>query len=232
MPRLLTHALGMRSLGSRCHSFHQIVGLQGDVLDTMASIALLKPSALVPLDHLPVSRLRRDAFKLHGVCRFRRTGDDFVAHKIALHPELLDDERWHGYARFVLYHEYLHALGFRRHNSTFRTLERLWDYTPLGRADAAVLEVASSGGTLSDAKPPIRELGAWSFTNHLIARQYPWTWVCPNCKRLHHRKRRQNGRLTCANPIHARGTPLFDVPTVEAIAWAPRAMLRATSVSD
>ena len=45
--------------------------------------------------------------------------------KIDLHPDLFSESRWERLAASVLYHEYLHALGFR-HCPTFRKLESLW----------------------------------------------------------------------------------------------------------
>ena len=44
---------------------------------------------------------------------------------IDLHPRLLSDE-WMPYAAWVLHHEFVHALGYTAHDSTFRSLEALW----------------------------------------------------------------------------------------------------------
>ena len=40
---------------------------------------------------------------------------------------------WLDYARFVLYHEYLHALGNRFHDAHFRNLELQWPHSGADR---------------------------------------------------------------------------------------------------
>ena len=123
----------------------------------------------------------------------------------------------------MLYHEYIHALGFRRHDRAFRALERAWDETPLGRTDADALLGCSSASTQalpaarldivdSCGGSTIREVGAQRFAFYLSARRYQWMWVCPECGRRHHRKRRQNGRFVCRNASHERGVRLVDAP--------------------
>ncbi len=97
---------------------------------------------------------------------------------------------WHRYARFLLYHEYLHALGFWRHDRAFRALEQAWDAVDDG----------------------IRTSGGACFTEHLVRRKFRWCWVCPECGREHLRHRRQNGRFACANAAHSRGIKLVDMP--------------------
>jgi len=89
-----------------------------------------------------------------------------------------------------LYHEFVHALGFRRHDCTFRTFERMWD-----RVD-----------------PEARTVTQIKFANFLWVRQFRWNWCCPECGRGHLRKRRQNGRNACVNPAHERGVRLVDTP--------------------
>ena len=68
------------------------------------------------LDGVPLGMLRRSATRLHAVCRYRRgvrksegvTPADVRC--IDVHPYALTEE-WSRYADFLLYHEYLHALG-------------------------------------------------------------------------------------------------------------------------
>ena len=55
---------------------------------------------------------------------------------VDLNPHLLN-EQWLDYAAFVLFHEYLHVLGYRAHDRTFRSLEARWpNATASGRGKA------------------------------------------------------------------------------------------------
>ncbi|MED5496843.1 MAG: hypothetical protein VX872_04680, partial [Candidatus Thermoplasmatota archaeon] len=96
-------------------------------------------------------------------------------------PPMLLEPSWHDYARFVLYHEYLHALGNRFHDAAFRRLEQLWPH-----------EGAQRG----------RE-----FTQFLRQRTATWLWACTTCDNKYPRKRRANGRFRC----RACSTILVDV---------------------
>ena len=44
---------------------------------------------------------------------------------IDIHPRLLTKD-WIPYGAWVLHHEFVHALGYTAHDSTFRSLENLW----------------------------------------------------------------------------------------------------------
>ena len=90
---------------------------------------------------------------------------------IDVHPYALTDE-WSRYADFLLYHEYLHALGLSNHGREFRELESLWPDT----------EARSMGER---------------FGMHLRERSAKWLWVCPSCGNRHPRARRGNGRYRC-----------------------------------
>ena len=90
---------------------------------------------------------------------------------IDLHPQLLED-RWSAYAGFVLHHEYIHALGFRGHDSTFRSLESAWP-----------------GRTASRHAP--------EFTETLRRARAAWLWVCSQCDRSYPRQKQSKGRYRC-----------------------------------
>ena len=87
--------------------------LKEDILSQMISMGHWSEEELLPLQDIPLAVLRRNATQRHGVTRFRR-GARATELKIEdvetvdLHPQLLN-ESWNDYARFVLYHEYLHA---------------------------------------------------------------------------------------------------------------------------
>ena len=106
--------------------------LQDEVLEQMKTIGFENESRLNSLNSIPLAVLRRNATQRHGVTRFRRGANASElktedVETVDLHPMLLDPS-WHDYARFVLYHEYLHALGNRFHDTTFRRLEQLWPH--------------------------------------------------------------------------------------------------------
>ena len=77
---------------------------------------------------------------------------------------------WHDYARFVLYHEYLHALGNRFHDAAFRRLEQLWPH-----------DGAERGRELHNFYVKGRQHGCG----------------CTTCDKKYPRKRRANGRFRC-----------------------------------
>ncbi len=159
--------------------------LKNDVLEQMKTIGFENEFRLHALDSIPLAVLRRSATQRHGVTRFRRGANASElktedVETVDLHPMLLDPS-WHDYARFVLFHEYLHALGNRFHDATFRRLEQLWPHHGQERG---------------------RE-----FTQFLRRRTATWLWVCATCDNKYPRKRRANGRFRC----RACSTTLIDV---------------------
>lgn len=149
--------------------------LKDDVLEEMNKIGFNDQACMNSLNSIPLAVLRRNATQRHGVTRFRRGANPSElktedVQTVDLHPMLLHAS-WHDYARFVLYHEYLHALGNRFHDVAFRRLERLWPHYGAERG---------------------RE-----FTQFLRQRTATWLWVCTTCDKKYPRKRRANGRFRC-----------------------------------
>ena len=147
------------------------------VIVTMHQIPQLDQLPVHELQKIPLGRLRRDATRLHAVCRYQKgvrkseiVGPDDVR-CVDVHPVALTDD-WQRYAAFLLYHEFLHALGFTGHDRAFRNLEALWP----------------------DIKA--RNMGK-SFGNHLRKRAAKWLWTCPQCSKEHPRTRRGMGRYRC-----------------------------------
>jgi len=120
------------------------------VIDTMSKIPELSIFDIHKLKNISLGYLRKNNKTMLGCCRFKKNcrwikrdkngkiverGKDFWPYentlgpddvrKIDLHPDLFSESRWERLAASVLYHEYLHALGFR-HCPTFRKLEALW----------------------------------------------------------------------------------------------------------
>ena len=172
-------------------AYYEACALRRDVLGSMGELAFFRDQGapLEALGAIPIGTLRRDATRTHAACRMRVRGQVRRVLRVDVHPVALEVAAFHGYARFLLYHEYVHSLGFYRHDKAFRTVEALWD-----GIDASA-----------------RHQGA-EFADFLAARRKVWLWVCPACQRRHLRSRRQNGRFSCANPRHARGVRLVDLP--------------------
>ena len=147
------------------------------VIRKMRTIEELDHFDLDSLGDIPLGTLRRHATRLHAVCRYRRgvrkkdgvTPSDVRC--IDIHPYALTDV-WSRYADFLLYHEYLHALGIYDHGREFRELESLWPDT----------EARSMGE---------------KFGIHLRERSAKWLWACPSCGNKYPRSRRGNGRYRC-----------------------------------
>lgn len=143
----------------------------------MRSIDELSRFDLDLLSEIPLGILRRDSTRLHAICRYKkgvskagRTGPSDVR-CIDVHPYSVT-EQWIRYADFLLYHEYLHALGISDHGREFRYLESLWSDTEA-------------------------RLMGQKFGLHLRERSAKWLWVCPSCGNRHPRARRGNGRYRC-----------------------------------
>jgi len=159
--------------------------LRDEVLEEMKAIGFDNELRLHALNTIPLAVLRRNATQRHGVTRFRRGANASElktedVETIDLHPILLDPS-WRDYAQFVLYHEYLHALGHRFHDATFRQLEQLWPHNGAERGR--------------------------NFTQFLRQRTATWLWVCTSCNNKYPRKTRANGRFRC----RACSTVLVDV---------------------
>ena len=152
-----------------------LTSLKEYVLNEMEVMQFWHHETLLPLHSIQLAVLRKNATQRHGVTRFRR-GAHASALKtedvetIDLHPQLLEN-RWLDYARFVLYHEYLHALGNRFHDAHFRNLELQWPHSGADRG---------------------RE-----FTIYLRKRTATWLWVCTSCEKEYPRRKKANGRFRC-----------------------------------
>jgi hypothetical protein len=150
--------------------------------------------------------------------------------QVRLHPLLLTDVRWNDYAHQVLYHEYLHCLGYVRHNAHFRSVERLWcseidGGIAIGERATCALTILPTPVTVTTPTtmttlpptPLVTTRGlidGRSFTRHLTLLRANWLWVCgdESCESyfrrnggaaLMPRQRRSNGRFLCTACRHA-----------------------------
>lgn len=151
--------------------------LAENVVMTMFQIPQLSHLPVGKLTDIPLGKLRRDATRLHAVCRYHKgirksaiSGPSDVR-CVDVHPVALTED-WQRYAAFLIYHEYLHALGFAGHDRTFRNLEALWP------------------------DEEARDMGK-AFGNYLRKRAAKWLWTCPQCHIEHPRTRRGSGRYRC-----------------------------------
>jgi len=145
--------------------------LKQRVLEVMASLSLFEASELRALQDVRLGVLRKNATQRHGVTRWDILKSGCLeVESVDLHPELLH-QPWRDYAEFVLYHEYLHAMGHRAHDQSFRALESLWpsDAQNLGKA----------------------------FTKAMRLNRAQWIWECPKCGQGFPRQRRGAGRFLC-----------------------------------
>tara|TARA_B100001750_G_scaffold11409_1_gene8396 strand:- start:47 stop:571 length:525 start_codon:yes stop_codon:yes gene_type:complete len=151
--------------------------LASSVIRTMHQIPQLTHLPIEELGVIPLGKLRRNATRTHGICRYKSVKNDDgsvsrVARCIDLHPHILTSE-WLRYAEFVLYHEFLHALGYMSHNKEFRNMEALWP-------DEEAREMGEAfGKSVREINPP------------------KWLLTCPQCGKEYARYKKGNGRYQC-----------------------------------
>ena len=146
--------------------------IANSVIQTMYEIPELDHLQVEQLHEIPLGFLRKDATRLHAVCRYRKgiaksqiSGPKDVR-CVDIHPVALEHE-FRLYAAFLLYHEFIHALGFTGHDRNFRRLEALWPNT-----------TATKMGEM--------------FGFHLRRKRFKWLWRCPECSKEYPRNRREN----------------------------------------
>lgn len=153
----------------------ELTELREFVIEVMISMGVWGEELLTKLTNIDLGVLRKNATQRHGVTRWRQgirnpTIPEEVK-VIELHPRLLSSE-WKPYAAWVLHHEFVHALGYTAHDSTFRSLERLWPS-----------KEASTMGV--------------KFTELLRKEKAKWLWVCDKCKKEYPRQKKAMGKYMC-----------------------------------
>lgn len=149
--------------------------LRAFVIEVMSSFEVWSEQELTPLIDINLGVLKKNATQRHGVTRWKAgvisPSNPSEVETIDLHPRLLCEE-WRPYAAWVLHHEFVHALGYTGHDSTFRSLENLWPST----------KSATMGK---------------EFTEALRLESAKWLLTCPKCGKEHPRKRAGNGKYMC-----------------------------------
>ncbi|MDP6869231.1 MAG: hypothetical protein QGI21_00450 [Candidatus Poseidoniaceae archaeon] len=156
------------------------------VIEVMTSMGIWSKEQLTSLTKIELGVLRRNATQRHGVTRWKKgiskPNNIEDVDIIDIHPELLTQE-WTPYGAWVLHHEYIHALGYLAHDSTFRDLEKLWP---------------SKESSIMGSK----------FTETLRKKKAKWFWKCPKCSKEYPRQKKGLGKYMCR---HCR-VPLKDIP--------------------
>ena len=165
------HRLQLENLGSSLEE------MRDSVIEEIRNMPELSRFHVDGLSRIPLGKLRSNAVRLHAVCRYKkgvRKKDKILpldVKCIDIHPRVLNF-KWMKYAKFLLYHEYLHALGFSNHGKQFRRLEALW-------YDQDARNMGHSFGVF------IRKLND------------RWLWCCPSCGIRYSRSKKSNGRYRC-----------------------------------
>ena len=145
------------------------------VLEVMAAMDVWSEEQLTKLTEIDLGVLRSSATQRHGVTRWkigvRKPTKPEEVEVIDLHPRLLTNE-WMPYAAWVLHHEFVHALGYTAHDSTFRSLERMWPS-----------QKSSTMGT--------------KFTEMLRKEKAKWLWICEKCGKEYPRQKKGNRKYMC-----------------------------------
>ena len=150
---------------------HRLLELQKVVIEHMRELYRFEEQRLEYLFSVPLGVLRKNATQRHGVTRWRQHLSHIEIESVDLHPELLGKE-WYEYAKFVLFHEYLHAIGFKEHDAVFRHLESRW---PIEHH---------------------RSIGR-QFTTFLQQKNASWKWMCTRCNLCVYRKKPTRGKFMC-----------------------------------
>lgn len=156
--------------------------LRDDVVHQMERMRVFSELDLKIASKVSLGLLRKNSTQRHGVTRWTRDGDQITLDTVDLHPVLLEED-WTSYASFVMYHELIHAIGFRSHNTSFRELESLWP----------------------DVHAAKRGL---DFTNQMRLKRAQWIWKCPQCTKEFPRQKPSRGKYQC----RTCGCRLHDVP--------------------
>ena len=164
----------------------QLAKLRDFVIEVMMAMEVWSEHQLTKLLEIDLGVLRKNATQRHGVTRWKRgvrnPENPEQVEVIDLHPRLLSKE-WMPYAAWVLHHEFVHALGYTAHDSTFRSLEALWPS-----------QESSKMGS--------------KFTEMLRKEKATWLWICSTCEKEYPRQKPGNGRYLC----RTCRTVLKDVP--------------------
>tara|TARA_B100001113_G_scaffold93060_1_gene74534 strand:- start:114 stop:653 length:540 start_codon:yes stop_codon:yes gene_type:complete len=153
----------------------KLIDLREFVIEVMLGMDVWSEVELTKLEAIDLGVLRKNATQRHGVTRWKigvkNPSKPEEVEVIDIHPRLLTNE-WMPYGAWVLHHEFVHALGYTAHDSTFRSLEKLWP-------------------SQESSKMGLK------FTEMLRKERAKWMWVCKTCNKQYPRQKPGNGRYLC-----------------------------------
>ena len=149
------------------------------VLRTMSQMDFFTDIDLNALEMIKFGLLRKNSVYRHGVTRFlpknkwnSKIPNPSCVKVVDIHPLLLNYE-WEIYREIIIFHEFIHCLGYLGHNKQFYKLESLWptinQKETLGRKFMEVLKLKNS----------------------------TWKWICPKCNLKVLRQRKSSGKYIC-----------------------------------
>ena len=149
------------------------------VLDTMVKLGFDITKEISELKNIKMGLLRKSSVYRHGVTRYLPTNkwnstnpNPSCVRVVDIHPLLLESE-WEIYREIIIFHEFIHCLGYLGHDKIFYKLESLWP-------------------TIKQKK----SLGN-KFMNILKLKNSTWKWVCPKCNIEVFRQRKSSGKYIC-----------------------------------
>lgn len=146
------------------------------VINKMKTISAWSDLNFLQLLSIELGVLRKSSVRRHGATRWKQNvsfekGKFSNPDVVDIHPKLLKFE-WRDYLDFVMYHEFIHCMGFKNHDSDFRKLENLWGFD----MERAVM-----------------------FSSKLRQENSKYHWVCNTCEKIYPRSRKSNGRYLCGD---------------------------------
>ncbi|MBJ23187.1 MAG: hypothetical protein CMB64_00815 [Euryarchaeota archaeon] len=149
------------------------------VLKTMEQINFFTQNDIKELKKVKIGFLRKNAVYRHGVTRFLPTkkwnkinADPSCVRIVDIHPLLIENE-WETYREIIIYHEFIHCLGYIGHDKSFYKIEALWP-------------------TINQ-----KEILGQKFMNVLKLKNSKWKWKCNKCQIHVLRQKKSSGRYIC-----------------------------------
>jgi len=160
------------------------------VLEKMSNLKFFSSEEINKLKDIKLGLLRKNSVYRHGVTRFlpkKKWGsvipDPSCVRVVDIHPMLLE-VKWETYREIILYHEFIHCLGYLGHNKEFYNIESKWP-------------------TINQKK----NLGN-QFMELLKVKNSTWAWRCIKCQMKVLRQRKSSNKYICGKC----GSKLIDEP--------------------
>ena len=145
----------------------------------MSCIDFFSKKDLNDLKKIKFGLLRKNSVYRHGVTRFlpknkweSEIPNSSCVKVVDIHPLLLEPE-WEIYREIIIYHEFIHCLGYLGHNKEFYNIESLWP---------TIIQ---------------KKIQGQKFMQVLQQKNSTWRWICPKCDIQILRQRRSSGRYIC-----------------------------------